>query len=137
MPDPRKRIDIGRKKPDESPVENQKSAEAQELEAFAITGQDLTGADAAMKSMNQIENVIINTYNSLYDPNDRDVYADYLITNLQLYFDEFEDELQKILPEPENPDYEQRKAASMQAGAEVEPEPEVDTGIMDEESDPL
>ena len=86
--------------------------------------------------MNQIENVIVNTYADLYDPNDRDIYADYLITNLQLYFDEFEDELQKTIPEPENPDYEQRTAATAAAGAEPA-EPEIDTGIMDEESDPL
>ena len=133
QPDPRKRIDVGRKKPDEHPTEKAQSAEEEELESFALTGQDLTGAKGALRSMKQIENVIVNTYADLYDPNDRDIYADYLITNLQLYFDEFEDDLQKMLPEPENPDYEQRKAASAPAGAE----PEVDTGIMDEESDPL
>ena len=135
QPDPRKRIDIGRKKPDERPAEAAQASEEEALESFAIVGQDLTGAKGALRSMNQIENVIVNTYADLYDPNDRDIYADYLITNLQLYFDEFEDELQKVIPEPENPDYEQRKAASAQVGAE--PEPEVDTGIMDEESDPL
>ncbi len=137
QPDPRKRLDVGRKKPDEDPAETAQSAEDKELETFAIAGEDLTGADAALKSMKQIEHVIINTYASLYDPNDRDIYADYLITNLQLYFDEFEDDLQKILPEPENPDYEQRKAEPPPGGAEPEAEPEIDTGIMDEESDPL
>ena len=133
IPDPRKRLDIGRQKPDEDPAEKAQSAEEEELETFAITGEDLTGADAALKSMKQIEHVIVNTYSSLYDPNDRDIYADYLITNLQLYFDEFEDELQNILPEPENPDYEQRKTEMPSIGAE----PEIDTGLMDEESDPL
>ena len=136
-PDPRKRIDIGRKKPDEDPADAEKASNEEELESFAISGQDLTGAKGALRSMKQIEDEIINTYADMYDPNDRDVYADYLITNLQLYFDEFEDELQKTLPEPENPDYEQRKAASAEAGAAFEPEPEADTGIMDEESDPL
>ena len=33
------------------------------------------------------------------------------MTNLQLYFDEFEEELQAVIPEPDNPDYDQRKAA--------------------------
>jgi hypothetical protein len=137
VPDPRKRIDVGRKKPDEDPADAEKASNEEELESFAISGQDLTGAKGALRSMKQIEDEIINTYADMYDPNDRDVYADYLITNLQLYFDEFEDELQKTLPEPENPDYEQRKAASAEAGAAFEPEPEADTGIMDEESDPL
>jgi len=135
VPDPRKRIDIGRKKPDERPADAAQASDKEELESFAISGQDLTGAKGALRGMDQIENVIVNTYADLYDPNDRDIYADFIITNLQLYFDEFEDELQKVIPEPENPDYEQRKAASAQVGAE--PEPEVDTGIMDEESDPL
>ena len=79
--------------------------------------------------MKQIENVIKKTYNGLFDPNDRDLYADYLITNLQLYFDEFEEELQAMIPEPENPDYEQRKA--------VDAAPEPDTGLALEEEDPL
>ena len=133
VPDPRKRIDIGRKKPDEDPADAEKAAEEEELESFAISGQDLTGAKGALRDMKQVEDEIINTYADLYDPNDRDIYADFIITNLQLYFDEFEDELQKTLPEPENPDYEQRKTAAVPAGAE----PEIDTGIMDEESDPL
>jgi len=133
VPDPRKRIDIGREKPNEDPADVEKAQEDEELGTFAISGQDLTGAKGALRSMKQIEDEIINTYADLYDPNDRDIYADYLLTNLQLYFDEFEDELQKTLPEPENPDYEQRKAEAQPTG--VAPEP--DTGIMDEESDPL
>ena len=137
QPDPRKRIDVGRAKPDEDPAEKAQASEKEELEDFALAGEDLTGAKGALRSMKQIENVIVNTYADLYDPNDRDIYADYLITNLQLYFDEFEDDLQKMLPEPENPDYEQRKTVSAEMGAEYKPEPEVNTGIMDEESDPL
>jgi len=125
LPDPAKKLDIGREVP-ENAEEEQVSAEEEELEAFAISGEDKTGAAAAMVSMNQIENVIKKTYNNLYDPNDRELYADYLITNLQLYFDEFEKELSALLPEPVNPDYEQRKVPS-----------EPDSGLMDEESDPL
>ena len=128
VPDPRKRLDVGRKKPDEDPVDAEKAAEEEELGTFAISGQDLTGAKGALRSMKQIEDEIINTYADLYDPNDRDIYADYLLTNLQLYFDEFEDQLQQIIPEPENPDYEQRKTA-----APVDTE----TGLVPEESDPL
>tara|TARA_A100001515_G_scaffold100425_2_gene81269 strand:- start:814 stop:1626 length:813 start_codon:yes stop_codon:yes gene_type:complete len=130
-PDPKKKIDIGRKKPEDEEEEKdtEQAKEEAELEDFAIAGEDRTGAVEALRSMKQIENVIKKTYNGLFDPNDRDLYADYLITNLQLYFDEFEEELQAMIPEPENPDYEQRKA--------VDTAPEPDTGLALEEEDPL
>ena len=133
FPDPNKKLDIGREKPEElqEPEENE---EDKELSDFSIEGEDKTGAAAALTSMKQIEKVIINTYSTLYDPNDRELYADYLITNSQLYFDEFEKELQTIIPEPENPEYEKRKepeAAELDVG-----EPEI-PGISDEEINPL
>ena len=128
-PDARKRIDIGREKPEEeNEVDAEKAKEEAELEDFAIAGEDRTGAVEALRSMKQIENVIKKTYNGLFDQNDRDLYADYLLTNLQLYFDEFEEELQAVIPEPDNPDYDQRKAAD--AGM-------ADTGIQSEDNDPL
>jgi len=128
-PDANKRIDIGREKPEEeSEVDAEKAKEDAELEDFAIAGEDRTGAVEALRSMKQIENVIKKTYNGLFDQNDRDIYADYLITNLQLYFDEFEEELQAVVPEPDNPDYDQRKAVD--AGMS-------DTGIQSEDNDPL
>ena len=128
-PDARKKIDIGREKPEEeNEVDAEKAKEEAELEDFAIAGEDRTGAVEALRSMKQIENVIKKTYNGLFDPNDRDLYADYLLTNLQLYFDEFEEELQAVIPEPDNPDYDQRKAAD--AGM-------ADTGIQSEDNDPL
>ena len=40
---------------------------------------------------------------------DREVFYDYLITNVKLYFDKFEDELASVLPEPTNPEYEDEK----------------------------
>jgi hypothetical protein len=128
-PDVNKRIDIGREKPEEeNEVDAEKAKEESELEDFAIAGEDRTGAVEALRSMKQIENVIKKTYNGLFDPNDRDLYADYLLTNLQLYFDEFEEELQAVIPEPDNPDYDQRKTAD--AGM-------ADTGIQSEDNDPL
>jgi hypothetical protein len=130
-PDPRKRIDIGREKPEDQEEEKdtEQAKEDEELESFAIAGEDRTGAVEALRSMKQVENVIKKTYNGLFDPNDRDLYADYLLTNLQLYFDEFEEEMQAQIPEPENPDYEQRKTADVSG--------EQDTGLALEEEDPL
>tara|TARA_B100000214_G_scaffold90477_1_gene62483 strand:- start:5113 stop:5940 length:828 start_codon:yes stop_codon:yes gene_type:complete len=135
-PDTRKRIDVGREKPEEeSEVDAEKAKEESELEDFAIAGEDRTGAVRALRSMKQIENVIKKTYNGLFDQNDRDIYADYLITNLQLYFDEFEEELQAVVPEPNNPDYDQRKTADASGGQDSNLNQ--DTGLALEEEDPL
>ena len=135
-PDTRKRIDVGREKPEEeSEVDAEKAKEESELEDFAIAGEDRTGAVRALRSMKQIENVIKKTYNGLFDQNDRDIYADYLITNLQLYFDEFEEELQAVVPEPNNPDYDQRKTADASGGQDSDLNQ--DTGLALEEEDPL
>jgi len=134
FPDPEKKLDIGREKPEELQAAEDDSEENKELDDFSIEGEDKTGAAAALTSMKQIEKVVINTYSTLYDPTDRELYADYLITNTQLYFDEFEKELQTIIPEPENPEYEKRKepeAAELDVG-----EPEI-PGISDEEENPL
>jgi len=134
FPDPSKKLDIGREKPEELQAVEDDNEENKELDDFSIEGEDKTGAAAALTSMKQIEKVVINTYSTLYDPTDRELYADYLITNTQLYFDEFEKELQTIIPEPENPEYEKRKepeAAELDVG-----EPEI-PGISDEEENPL
>ena len=134
FPDPSKKLDIGREKPEEIQAVEDDNEENKELDDFSIEGEDKTGAAAALTSMKQIEKVVINTYSTLYDPTDRELYADYLITNTQLYFDEFEKELQTIIPEPENPEYEKRKepeAAELDVG-----EPEI-PGISDEETNPL
>jgi len=134
FPDPAKKLDIGREKPEELQAVEDDNEENKELDDFSIEGEDKTGAAAALTSMKQIEKVVINTYSTLYDPTDRELYADYLITNTQLYFDEFEKELQTIIPEPENPEYEKRKepeAAELNVG-----EPEI-PGISDEEINPL
>ena len=134
FPDPEKKLDIGREKPEELQEPEDDNKESKELDDFSLEGEDRTGAAAALTSMKQIEKVVINTYGTLYDPTDRELYADYLITNTQLYFDEFEKELQAIIPEPENPEYEKRKepeAAELDIG-----EPEI-PGISDEEINPL
>ena len=134
FPDPEKKLDIGREKPEELQSMEDDNEESEELDDFSIEGEDKTGAAAALTSMKQIEKVVINTYSTLYDLTDRELYADYLITNTQLYFDEFEKELQTIIPEPENPEYEKRKepeAAELDVG-----EPEI-PGISDEETNPL
>jgi hypothetical protein len=40
---------------------------------------------------------------------DKDVFYDYLVTNMLLYFDKFEDELQNDLSPVSTPEYEEEK----------------------------
>ena len=79
---------------------------------FGIEGEDKTGRNYAYQSFKKIENQIMKGYEMLDSPEDKDLFYDYLITNLKLYFDKFEDELQaSITPEPTTPEYEKEKAA--------------------------
>ena len=70
---------------------------------------DMTGRNFAENTFNKIEKQIGEAYALLGDTEDKDVFYDYLITNIKLYFDKFEDELSRVLPEPTTPEYEKEK----------------------------
>jgi len=70
-----------------------------------LSGMNVTGRNFAATTFNKIENQIQDAYESLADEEDRRLYKEYMLTNLKLYFDRFEEELQPTLPEPESPDY--------------------------------
>ena len=44
-------------------------------------------------NFNKVENQIQDVYESLADEEDRKLYKEYMLTNLKLYFDRFEEEL--------------------------------------------
>ena len=54
---------------------------------------DETGRNVAYQSYKKIETSIIDSYELLGDPEDQELFYDYLIANLKLYFDKFEEEL--------------------------------------------
>ena len=59
----------------------------------------------------------------LSDPEDQELFYDYLIANLKLYFDKFESELATSVEEPTNQAYETAKEeASEEGGEELAPE---------------
>jgi|6_EtaG_2_1085325.scaffolds.fasta_scaffold22201_2 succinate dehydrogenase flavin-adding protein (antitoxin of CptAB toxin-antitoxin module) len=87
-------------------IEPEEEVEVEEDE-FSIEGEDLTGRNFAANTWNKVEKQTLDAFESLGDEEDRDLFKDYLLTNLKLYFDKFEDELQANLSEPESPDYEQ------------------------------
>jgi hypothetical protein len=80
-------------------------AEAEEEDTFTIAGEDLTGRNFASITFNKVEKQIIDAFESLANEADRNLFYDYLLTNLKLYFDKFEEELQVTTDEPDSPDY--------------------------------
>ena len=78
-------------------------------EQFGISGEEETGRNVAYKNFEKIEKNTTDAYNLLANEDDREMFYDYLLTNLKLYFDKFEDELAGSLPEPTTDAYEQEK----------------------------
>ena len=117
--DPKKKmfIDI---KSDEKAAELQ--AEKDPENAFQpIEGEDTTGRAFALETFKKIQKQTLESYSLLSNPEDRKTFYKYLITNLGLYFDQFEDELKTIVPEPTTPEYEAEKAkknAELEAAAQ-------------------
>lgn len=118
--DPKKKMFIDIKQ-DEKDKEAQ--AEKDPENAFQpIEGEDTTGRAFALETFKKIQKQTLESYSLLSNPKDRKTFYKYLITNLGLYFDQFEDELKTIVPEPTTPEYEaekKKKEAELQASAEA------------------
>ena len=95
--------------------------ELSDEESFAIGADgDETGRNMAFTAFERIEKSIIDSYGLLANDEDRELFYDYLLTNLKLYFDKFEDELASALPEPTTPEYEDEKDNQEQDNEEGE-----------------
>ena len=81
--------------------------EQEKEDEFGVEGEDETGRNFAMMTWDRIETNIVDSYRKLADPLDSDLFYDYLMANLKLYFDKFEDELANVLEEPESEVYNQ------------------------------
>ena len=71
----------------------------------------------------KVQGSILDSWEVLSNEEDKELFYDYLLTNLKLYFDKFEDELKTNLPEPTTPEYDEA-AAEVETGAEVKGEEE-------------
>jgi hypothetical protein len=111
-------IDITVDSPEDSPefidvgLESDKEEEPKldpketEKEEFGLEGANVTGRNAAFETFKQVENQIVDSYGMLADEEDKEMFYDYLITNLKLYFDKFEEDLAGSLEEPTTDEYE-------------------------------
>lgn len=111
-----------RKEKEEADAEAQEEPKPED--AFVnIEGEDETGRNIALQAFKRVEKQTREAYSILANEEDRDLFYTYLITNLKLYFDKFEDELQSTVKEPTTPEYEQEKQKK-EAGLEAAATPE-------------
>ena len=93
------RTDAEKSADDEEEEEDPRDAFGADVEG------DETGRNMAYQSYKKIETSIIDSYELLGDPEDQELFYDYLVANLKLYFDKFEEELAGSLDEPTNQAY--------------------------------
>ena len=79
---------------------------------------DETGRNMAYNSFKKVESTIIDSYELLSAPEDQELFYDYLIANLKLYFDKFEGELTTAVEEPTNQAYDMAKEEEPAAAEE-------------------
>lgn len=103
-------------------------AQPEEEDNFGIEGKDDTGRNFAQASFDKIEKQIIDAYALLGNDEDKELFYKYLVTNLKLYFDKFEDELASVLPEPTTSEYEDEKEEQDEEPADEGGDDELDLG---------
>lgn len=94
---------------------------------FGIEGEDETGRNMAYSSFKKIETSVIDSYELLSADEDKELFHDYLIANVKLYFDKFETELAGTVEEPTNQAY--STAASGEDNLEEPTDDEIDLGL--------
>ena len=87
-------------------------AEEPEEEGLStISGEDTTGRNKAERVYPTIEKSVVDYYSELDNPEDQEMFYDYLIANLKLYFDKWDGEASNTVKEPTNSEYDQAKQA--------------------------
>jgi len=94
---------------DKEKASEEEKEEEDPRDAFGIEGKDTTGRNMAYTTFKKIESQIIDAYDMLSNPEDQELFFDYLIANLKLYFDKFENEIQPNVEEPTNQAYDSAK----------------------------
>ena len=100
------------------PEEEELTPDEKKEEDFAISGMDTTGRNVALDVFKRVETAIVDSYSLLDNDEDEEVFYDYLLTNLKLYMDKFEDDLKSQLDEPTTPEYEKEKETAGGPGEE-------------------
>ena len=105
--------------------DKKKEKPADPKDSFRVQGLDRTGGNMAFETFKRIETNIIDAYDMLDSAEDKELFYDYLITNLKLFFDKFEGDMEASPEEPSTDEYEE---ASAETEAEQEPAAEDELG---------
>ena len=98
--------------PDGSEKESTQEPDQEEEKMKPISGEDTTGRNKAERVYPSIEKSIIDYYGELDNPEDQEMFYDYLIANMKLYFDKWDGEMSASPPEePQSAEYDQAKSA--------------------------
>ena len=93
------------------PVEDDDEPSPEEEFGMGLEDMDETGRNMAYTSFRKVSQYMLDAYDSLANPKDKEIFLDYLVTNLKLYFDKFESELASTVEEPTTPEYDSAKQA--------------------------
>jgi hypothetical protein len=85
-----------------------------------LEDEDETGRNMAYQTFKKLDTNILDSYELLSNPEDQELFYDYLIANLKLYFDKFEKELDPEVTEPTNQAYDMAKSDQGVEDAEME-----------------
>ena len=125
-PEQEKFIDI-RTDAERKAEEEEEEADPRDEFAQGIEGEnDETGRNMAYNTFNKIDTSIIDSYQLLSNEEDQEIFYDYLIANLKLYFDKFETEIAPEVEEPTNQAYD---TAVQNTAAETEFDDEEELNI--------
>ncbi len=103
--------------------EDAKTPEARLSAGLEKEKLDSTGRNMALQTFKKVDNSIMDAYIILDDSQDKDLFYDYLITNLKLYFDKFEEEMSDMpKTEPTTPEYKAEKEKKQQEDESIETE---------------
>lgn len=117
-------VELGDKPEDDAAfidIEDKGPEDEEEQGNFQDLGdEDKTGSNFASATFDKIETQILDAYALLSNDEDKKLFEDYLLTNIKLYFDKFESELDPDITEPTTPEYEEEKAAGEEEEVDAE-----------------
>ena len=87
------------------PVEDDDQPDEKDGFGTGLEGLDETGRNMAFTTFKKVSQYILDAYDMLANMEDKKIFVDYLITNMKLYFDKFEQEIQKDVDEPTTQQY--------------------------------
>ena len=97
----------------------EKEVSPEEEFGAGLEGTDETGRNMAYQTFKKVEKAVLDAYELLSNPDDRELFYDYLLANLKLYFDRFETELDVSVEEPESAAYDQAQAQATEVPGEL------------------